>query len=209
MDVGNSARANDDWLRELRLPSPESNSVLEDLRLILFRGLKFALSKYSSISEAHIEDFVQDSILKITDKLDTFQGKSKFTTWATKVAVHHALSQMRRKHWQDASYDELVERSEFRPDRFLADRNNPERIANQEQILKVLHNIIYQDLTEKQRESVLLEYFHGLPKEAILSKMDMNRNAFYKLIHDARKKIKNGLEEAGITAEMVAGNFDL
>ena len=207
--MGKRLRTNDDWLRELRLPSPESDTALEDLRQILLRGLKFAFSKQSHVDRAHIEDFVQDSIIKIIDKLDTFQGKSKFTTWATKVAVHHALAQMRRKHWQDVSYDELVERSEFRPEKFVSDTGNPERLANQDQILKILHKVIYQDLTERQRESILLEYFHGLSKETILSKLDMNRNAFYKLIHDARKKLKKGLEEAGITAEMVAGNFDL
>lgn len=207
--MGNRLRTNEDWLHELRLPSPEGDGALEDLRQILLRSLKYAFAKQSQVDQAHIEDFAQDSILKIINKLDTFQGKSKFTTWASKVAVHHALAQMRRKHWQDVSYDELVERSEFRPEKFISETDNPERQANQDQILKILHKIIYEDLTEKQREGVLLEYFHGLAKETILSKLDMNRNAFYKLIHDARKKLKKGLEEAGISAEMVAGNFDL
>ena len=203
-------RTNEDWLSELRLPSPDCDSALNDLRSILIRGLRFAFSKEEKMDDAHIEDFVQDSIITILAKLDTFQGKSKFTTWANTIAVRTALGEMRRKRWKDSSLDEVVEGHDFEPKQLIDfSTGNPELAANQEIILKALHRVIEDELTEKQRQAILAEYFHGVSKEALVGKLGINRNAAYKLLHDARKKLKKGLENAGISPEDVAAHFRL
>jgi len=203
-------RTNEQWLDELRLVPPQNNKALEDLRNILVRGLRFAFTGDNKPDESLIEDFAQDSIIKILEKLDTFQGKSKFTTWANTIAVRTALAEMRRKRWQDSSLDEIVEDTDFEPKQFVdQSTGNPELESNQERILSELQRIIHENLTERQRQAIMAEYFHGLSKEALLDKLDTNRNAAYKLLHDARKKLKQGLEEAGIGADQIAKYFKI
>ena len=202
-------RSNEEWLSELRLPSPQCDPAIQDLRDILMRGLRFAFAKNEKVNDSLIEDFSQDAILRILEKLDSFKGKSRFTTWANTIAVRTVLGEMRRKRWQDTSLDEIVAGSEFVPNQ-LVDKStgNPELEANQERILNVLHNVIEHELTEKQRDAIMAEYFQSVPVEGLLDKLDTNRNAAYKLLHDARKKLKKGLENAGIVPEDVAANFN-
>ena len=85
-------RTNEAWLAALR-GGPDYEAALADLRRLLVRGLRYALSsRIRDNLDAAVEDFAQDALLKILQKLDTFRGQSQFTTWANKVAVRVALS---------------------------------------------------------------------------------------------------------------------
>jgi len=101
-----AARTNQQWLEALR--GPGRDEALVDLQAILMRGLRYALPDHSGISEAALEDFVQDSMLKILASLDSFRGESRFTTWAQKIAVHVALTELRRHRWRDVSLDSVA-----------------------------------------------------------------------------------------------------
>ena len=60
--------------------------ALEELRTVLVRGLTAAIrARYDNRIQA--DDIVQDALVKILDKLDTFEGRSKFTTWAMTIAT--------------------------------------------------------------------------------------------------------------------------
>ena len=76
----------------------------------LKRGLRYALSSRVDPNrlDALIEDSTQDALLRILDKMDTFRGESRFTTWATKVAVRLALTELRRKRWENVALEDLV-----------------------------------------------------------------------------------------------------
>jgi RNA polymerase sigma-70 factor (ECF subfamily) len=92
--------------------SPHQAEALEDLRQYLKRGVLGYLRTRSDLSylagielEQLSEDIIQDVLLKIHAKLDTFQGKSRFTTWAAKIAANQAISELRRAKWKDLSLD--------------------------------------------------------------------------------------------------------
>jgi RNA polymerase sigma-70 factor, ECF subfamily len=100
-------RTNEEWLQALTSTGSARVAALNDLRDVLVRGLRRGLLGRVNTSapdfDALAEDFVQEALLKILDNLPTFAGRSKFTTWAHKITVHVALSELRRKRWQDAS----------------------------------------------------------------------------------------------------------
>ncbi|MCL4825239.1 MAG: hypothetical protein KJZ57_13575, partial [Anaerolineales bacterium] len=69
-----------------------------------------------------MEEVTQEALLRILDRLHTFEGRSQFTTWAHKIAIRIALSELRRKRWRDSSLDELVDNEEATaPESLLAD----------------------------------------------------------------------------------------
>jgi RNA polymerase sigma-70 factor (ECF subfamily) len=91
-------RTNEQWLAEVRRPNP--GKALADLYDLLVRGLKAALGSYGGGVEANVGDFAQEALIKITGNLDSFRGESRFTTWAQKIAMNVALTELKRRRWR-------------------------------------------------------------------------------------------------------------
>lgn len=111
-----STRDNDTWLNDLRAEGPVKEAALQDLHKILLRVLPAALSRWLPKSSSHFETFIEDTaqetILRVMDKLDSFEGRSKFTTWVYKIGVNIGLGQLRLRKWKEVSLDGLEEGSE-------------------------------------------------------------------------------------------------
>jgi RNA polymerase sigma-70 factor (ECF subfamily) len=201
-------RGNEEWLAALRGPGREE--ALADLRAFLVRGLGYALSSRPDVGEAILEDFGQEALLKILDNLDTFRGESRFTTWAQKIAVNVAFTELRRRRWQDASLDELTEGfgPDFVPDRMIDRSAGPAEQATQRLFLEALGRLITTELTKKQRQAMVAVRVQGMPLEEVARRMGTNRNALYKLLHDARQRLKARMEAEGLSAEDVLAAFE-
>lgn len=197
-------RTNEEWLETLR--GPARDEALTELRASLVRGLSYALAGRYGVDEATIEDFSQDALLRILTRLDTFRGESRFTTWAQKIAVNVAFTELRRRRWQDVSLNGMQE-SDFIP-RMVADpAAGPERRATQRILLSTLRRLIAYELTDRQREAMVAIVLHGMPLEEVARRMGTNRNALYKLLHDARQRLKRRMLAEGLTPQDVLAAF--
>lgn len=196
-----------DWPVALRATDGgQQASAMEALRGTLQNGLRIAFSERTDVSEAHIEDFAQESLLRVLDRLDQFQGRSKFTTWAQAIALNTAFTELRRKRWQDVSLDALLADG--------AHLAGPAMIADdvlggdedRTRLVAALRHAIKKDLTPKQRAAILGE-LREMPFDQIVELLGTNRNAAYKLLHDARRALKNRLHGAGITGADIQNAF--
>ena len=97
----------DDWVERLKSDGDIRDEAIQELRLILLRGLT-ATCRNRYENKVSAEDVVQDALMKILDKIDTFEGRSKFTTWAMTIAVRIAISEMRRKYFKDVSMNDML-----------------------------------------------------------------------------------------------------
>ena len=207
-------RTNDQWLTELAEPGLAREAALADLHQILLSGLKRGLLGQINTNapefETQAEDFVQEATLKILDKLHTFAGRSKFTTWAHKVAVSVALTELRRKRWQDNSLDGMLttEDGDYTP-KFIADKApQPEKATEQAEMLAHVQRLISEGLTEKQRMAMETAVIQGKSTNEVAKIMDMKPNAVYKLLHDARVRLKKELESEGLSTADVISVFE-
>ena len=202
-------RTNSEWLNDLR--GPDQDQAIEDLRKVLKRGLIYSLSsRIKTDLETQVDDFVQDAILRILDKLDTFRGESLFTTWAQKVAIRVAFTELRRQRWKDISLEDLLpeDSGDFTP-LVLADPSpNPEKRATQTILTEMIETMLKEDLTDRQRTAMMAIIKGGMPLEEVARRMDTNRNALYKLLHDARKQMRKSLLEKGLTPQEVIEAFE-
>ena len=201
-------RTNEEWLADLR--GPRRDEALADLRAILVRGLGYAVASYSAVDAAHIEDFVQDALLKILGALDTFRGEAKFTTWAQKIAVRVAFTEMRRRRWEDISLEGIIEPHDldFVPD-MLVDRSaGPDQQALQRIFLETVQRVMAEGLTDKQRQALAAIKVHGMPLAEVARRMGTNRNALYKVIYDARQRLRQELEAEGVSPEEILAAFE-
>jgi RNA polymerase sigma-70 factor (ECF subfamily) len=208
-------RTNEEWISDLKAQGAPKEAALADLRAVIASGLPFALSKYLSPNnpqfEALSEEVIQDTLLRVLDRLDTFEGRSRFTTWVYKIAVRIALTELRRRRWRDFSLDSLVEENEQGmsfPSLMIDPDPDPGQLAQQNDMLQRIMTIIGEELTEKQRTAMVATAIEGVPLEEVARRMDMKRNALYKLLHDARLKLKKRLAQEGLATEDVWAAFD-
>ena len=203
-------RTNEQWLTELH--GPDQAQAIADLRELLLRGLRAALANRIHRDLNHvIEDFVQDGLIKIMANLDSFRGESRFTTWAQKIAINSAFTELRRRRWQDLSLQEMIEDqdgNEFTPAILTDPDATPEEQTTRKAMLELVQRLIDEELTERQRQAITAVVFNGTPMEEVARRMNTNRNALYKLIFDARQNLQRKMAENGFTPQDVLAAFE-
>src|SRR5512135_2229492 len=156
------ARTNEQWLSDLGNPGPAREAALADLRAQVLAGLPRALSPFLSPAdprfEALAEETAQETLLRVLDRLHTFEGRSQFSTWVYKIALRIALSELRRQKWRDVSLDDLLEEKDDQPARTRLETSptvNPEAAAERADVLRRVERIINEELTPRQRTALV------------------------------------------------------
>ena len=196
-------RSNTDWVEALQARGPERDIALIDLRESLLRVLRRMKYRLPPVDDSLLEDSVQDAMLLILDRVDQFQGRSRFLTWATSIAIHAAMSNIRKQRYKHVSMSDVFEEVESKTS--IQCQADQER--DQDALVDHLKHLINHTLTERQR-MVLLAELKGVPQDTIAQWTNSNRNAIYKLTHDARKKLKKGLESAGYDPSDINAAFN-
>jgi RNA polymerase sigma-70 factor, ECF subfamily len=205
-------RTNEEWVADLRAGGDRQAQALEDLRAIILRGLPYAiagrLDPNSPASEALTEEVAQETLLRALEYLDTFEGRSQFTTWAHKIAVRAALTELRRVRWREVPLPEMEMNEETDTShRELPDNQaSPEEQVAQAEMMKRVNRIIMEELTDKQRQA-MTAIMEGFPLEEAARRLGTNRNALYKMMHDARLRLKKRLQKEGLTPQEVLSVF--
>ncbi len=198
-------RTNDEWLRELQARGPEQSAAIDDLRAFLLRAAYYALYRNRSqlarldrsTLEQLAEDTAQEAVLAVLKHLAEFRSESKFTTWAYKFAINLALVAARREHWRNVSLDDLIDRPLPPTLDYARSGADPDRAARQSEAWTVIRGVIENTLTERQRQALEAIVFDDIPLDEVAERWNSNRNATYKLLHDARRKLKAELESRG------------
>jgi len=202
-----SKRTNQEWCQSL-LPPPVA-AAIADLRAILLRGLRQGLANHG-VTPSDLEDFVQDALMKILQEVTSFRGEAQFTTWARKVTVRTALSELRRRRWQDVSLHDLLARHEetdFTPQALTDKTPDPGKQAMRGMMMERIQGMIAEELTERQREA-MRAVMQGMPLQEVAERMGTNRNAMYKLLHDARQRLKQRMLREGLSMDELLALFD-
>ena len=188
------------WPEALR--ADDNAAAIAQLRANILLSLRIALRDRSDVSEAQLEDFAQDSVLRILAQLDRFGGRSQFMTWARTVAIHTAFTELRRKRWQDVSLESLMESGRQVVEESFQESPASDTTAEQSALMEALRGAMAERLSDRQRAAIVGE-LQGLPFDQIVALLGTNRNAAYKLLHDARKALKQHLTHAGISPETI------
>jgi RNA polymerase sigma-70 factor (ECF subfamily) len=207
------ARTNGEWLAALRAGE---QAALAELRTYLLRASLFTLKK-ARHHVGHLgpgsldqlaEDCAQESLTALLQRLDAFRGESRFTTWAYSFAVNIALVAARRERWASVSLDAILDGAETPS---AAGEQpapaDPEKRALQAEALAALREAIERDLTPKQQQLLRAVVFEEVPLDEIVRHWGSNRNALYKLLHDARRKLKRQLGARGFDVEEMLDLF--
>jgi RNA polymerase sigma-70 factor, ECF subfamily len=210
-----SARDNHAWLRDLHAGGIQRDAALADLRALLLsalpKGIAVWLSPENPEFEPFIEDMTQETLLRVLNRLDTFEGRSQFITWVYKISLRVALNELRRRRWRDISLEGLMgdEADDSAPHQFVSFEPGPEAVVERADILQRVQDIMAEELTERQRAAMHAINMQGVPMEEVARRMGTNRNALYKLLYDARLRLKHRLEREGLPPKELLEMFGL
>jgi RNA polymerase sigma-70 factor (ECF subfamily) len=204
-----NARTNKEWLDDLGASGAVQEAAIADLRDLLLRAVLFFFARnrgdFDRLARDQIqqraEDCAQEALIAVMNHLPDFRGDSRFSTWAYKFAVNIALMAARRERWKDVSLDQLSDsENEMLSEWMMRDKSPgvaPDQAAMQGEVGEIIREVIERDLTDKQRDVLIMMVFHELPMDEVVRRLDTNRNAIYKMLHDARRKLKTGLQARG------------
>jgi len=193
---------NAEWLAALQMETNGREAALSRLHQLLLRAARAeAVRRLDSLPDAVRADLddlctqtADDALVAVMDRLESFRGDSRFTTWAYQFAIFHVSSRLRRHAWRGyrAELDEHAwSRSEDRG------APNGQTHAETRELLELLRKAVTERLTDRQRLVFEAAVLQEVPIDVLAQRMRSTRGAIYKTLHDARLKLRAELVAAG------------
>lgn len=189
----------DAWLADLTDGGAAGHQALARLREVLLRATRHQVWRLCDLlpgaGAGELEDLAQqaadDALVAVLRQLGTFEGRSRFTTWVYKFGVLHAGVVVRRQAWRH--------REVPLPDTLtLVDTGpTPAAVSEATQLARAVEAAIATELTPHQRRVVLALLVEQVPIDVLADRLGSTRNALYKTLHDARRRLRAALTDSG------------
>ena len=204
-----SARAIDEaWIDDLASPGPDGQVAMQNLHVLLVRAARHQVwrlrGQLPGAGSQELEDLAQqaadDALVSVLGKLDSFQGRSRFSTWVYKFGVLHAGVTVRRQAWRHREVplsDSLT---------VVATGVTPGAEAEGHDLARALASAIADDLTPHQRRVTVALLVDEVPIDVLADRLGTTRNALYKTLHDARRRLRTSLADRGFLDHLPRGS---
>ncbi|GII57718.1 DNA-directed RNA polymerase sigma-70 factor [Planotetraspora thailandica] len=190
-----------EWVRTLTGTGAERERALVRLHELLVRVARGEVSRRAprlNISGPELDDLAHqaaaDAMMALTGKVGQFRGESRFTTWAYKFVIFEVSGKIGRHYWRNPDAQLDAEDWDRLPDRFGFD---PARQSEWHDLVAALRRAVDDDLTAHQRRVFVALVLNGIPLDALVAETGSNRNAIYKTLFDARRKLAASLAARG------------
>jgi RNA polymerase sigma-70 factor (ECF subfamily) len=190
-----------EWLRTLAATGVEREQALVRLHELLLRAARSELHRRSArtrVSGPELDDLAHqaaaDAMVAIIAKLGQFRGESRFTTWVYRFVILEVSSKLGRHFSRHQTVAMDSEDWDRLPDRFGLD---PGEQAQWHDLVGALQRAVEQDLTDRQRQVFVAIVVNAVPLDALVIELGSNRNAIYKVMFDARRKLRAALAANG------------
>ena len=200
----------DQWVQMLSRTGPQREAGLARLHDLLLRIARGELQRRSGqlrITGPELDDLAYqaaaDALLAIVAKLGQFRGESKFTTWAYKFVIFEVSAKIGRHFWSNPAVPMDAEDWERLPGRFGAD---PPQETEQRELAGAVRRAVDENLTPRQRKVFVAIVLNGVPMDALVTELGSTRNAIYKAMFDARRKLRAALAANGYLNDQTTGH---
>ena len=193
-----------EWLRSLRTDGTREESTAR-LHALLLRAARFEVARrrptLPHLRGNELDDIANeaadDALMSVLRRLDDFRGASRFTTWAYKFALLETAVKLRKRAWQGRELPLEPESWTL----FASTGLQPDAAAEQGAVLAALQEAINDVLTPHQRRVLIALALNGVPIDVLADRLNTNRNALYKTLHDARRKLRKHLDEQQLSPD--------
>jgi RNA polymerase sigma-70 factor, ECF subfamily len=197
-----------EWLRALADTGRRQEEALARLYALLVRIARGEVQRRGPqlrITGPELEDLARqaaaDAMLAITANVGQFRGESRFTTWAYKFVILEVSSKVERHFWRRRAVVLDADGWDRLPDRFGFD---PAEQAEWRDLLAALQRAVDTELTPRQRQVFVAIVLNHVPLDALVIELGSTRNAIYKMMFDARRKLWAALAANGYVSQDTA-----
>jgi RNA polymerase sigma-70 factor (ECF subfamily) len=190
-----------EWLRVLAGTGSQREAALARLHGMLVRIARTEAGRRGPglrLTGPELDDLAYqaaaDALIAITAKLGQFRGESRFTTWACTFAILEVSAKIGRHFWRTPGVRLEAGDWDRLPARFGFD---PAQEAEWRDLLAALRRAVDEELTARQRRVFVALVLNDVPLDALVIELDSNRNAIYKTMFDARRKLRAALVANG------------
>jgi RNA polymerase sigma-70 factor (ECF subfamily) len=194
-------RESTDWLDAVDAgwrDTEEAYARLHELLLRVARSEMRRRGPRAGIDGPELDDLAHqaaaDALIAIRRKLPEFRGESRFTTWAYKFVMFEVSTKIGRHFWRRPHTPFDSEDWSRLPDRFGLE---PERETEWRDLITALRRAVDDVLTPRQRHVFVAVVLNGIPGDALMHELGTTRNAIYKTLYDARRKLRAELISTG------------
>jgi RNA polymerase sigma-70 factor (ECF subfamily) len=199
-----------DWVAALRAGGARGDEAVSRLHDLLLRAARFELNRRRAqlvhVRGEELDDIAtqaaDDALMAVLGKLDDFRGASRFTTWAYKFALLEAGVRLRRRAWQGR---EVVLDAERWP-AMVDQASSAHELLERSELIDALRDAMAASLTPRQREVFVALALDGVPIDVLAERLGTTRGALYKMLHDARRKLRRDLSAAGLVQPVEGGS---
>ncbi|HVE27876.1 MAG TPA: sigma-70 family RNA polymerase sigma factor [Sporichthya sp.] len=202
MNNSGAAPSDEEWVADLTADGPAGEAALRRLHEILLRASRHQVWRLRGMLPHAGPEDLSDLALAIADeatvsvlrRLDSFEGRSRFSTWAYKFAVYQAGVEIRKQAWRHreialSDHADLVG---------LVDRgSSPAELLEATELARAVEQAIDTALTPHQRRIALALVVDEVPIDVLAERLGTTRNALYKTLHDARRRLRTALADCG------------
>jgi RNA polymerase sigma-70 factor, ECF subfamily len=189
----------DDWVEALNSPGPRQDHAMSSLHQMMVRACRHQVRRMSSalagVGSERLEEIANqaadEAMMAVLAKLSTFEGRSRFTTWAYKFAILQSATEVRRFAWahREVELDDTTQVMERGP--------SPASYVEASDLAAAVRLAIDVALTPHQRRVTLALLVDDVPIDVLAQRLGSNRNALYKTVHDARGRLRAHLIASG------------
>ena len=201
LDSGRPDAESRGWVDALSGAGPRHEEAVAALHALLLRAARFEVARRGGGHSDELDDLAtqaaDDALMAIMRKLPTYRGDSRFTTWAYKFALLEAGVKVRRRAWQGREVPLEAEGWARLADRGAA----PDADAESAELIAAVRDGIAEALTPHQRTVLVALTLNDVPIDVLAERLATTRGALYKTLHDARRKLRGRLAEAGLALE--------
>jgi len=142
------------------------------------------------------EDVVQETFIKAFNNVESFEGRSKVSTWLYRIATNEALMLLRRRKDGITHIDEGVEtdEGEIMPIQIVDWCCLPEQEIMTEETRQVLQDAALQ-LSSANRAAFLLRDVEGLSTQEAAEALDISESALKVRLMRARLQLREALSD--------------
>lgn len=192
----------EDWVRALTTPGPAQTIAMRQLHQLLLRAAAHQVWRMrSALPDASpgtvdviVNQAADEAMTTLLGKVHTFEGRSRFTTWAFKFAILQAATDVRRLQWQ---HREVELRDLDLGDRPGATHDSPELHAEGNDLASAVGEAMRTCLTPHQRRIAIALLVDGIAIDVLAERLGTSRGALYKTVHDARSRLRAELTRRG------------
>jgi len=189
----------ENWVEALSTPGSRQDRAMGSLHQMLLRASRHQVwrmrSTLAGIGDERLEEIANqaadEAMMAVLAKLSTFEGRSRFTTWAYKFAILQSATEVRRFAWQhrEVELDDDVQLQTHGP--------SPASYAEASDLASAVRSAIDEALTPHQRRVTIALLVDDVPIDVLAQRLGTNRNALYKTVHDARTRLRAHLIASG------------